>query len=397
MHGLSNVGKMKLLHYVGIFSISSETFIYDLICNLENEGLDNYVLSHKRELENERPFSKIKITSEHTSFVRKVYFRLCRPWTIRNQKEVLQYIQDLQPDLIHAHFGYHGVKIYNLLKQYRINIPLIVSFHGADITIYPRRWLYRRVLYKMNLDDRVAFTAPSEFLKNKIAQVIKSNINKIDRIYCACNDRFNQVSKRVFWQYGKPLNLLNVSRFSEEKGQVYLIKAFRKVVDFYPNSRLTLIGYGCLEDKLRQWVKRLKLSDSVVFMRQVEHKKLPDLMPNYDIYLQPSIVGNGGGQETLSVSTIEAQTVGLPAIVSRIGGLKEVVVHEQSGFLIPANSADAIFDRIRYYIQNEAVLRDHSLQAPKNADVKFNRRLIVQQWMALYADIKKHNRIGDEE
>ena len=105
---------MKILHYISAFSLPSETFIYDLINNLEDNGSDNYILTHNRQLEDERPFSKVKVIYEKVSFLKKVYFKLVDNWGVRNKKDVLAYIDKLKPDVIHAHFGTNGVKIYYL-------------------------------------------------------------------------------------------------------------------------------------------------------------------------------------------------------------------------------------------------------------------------------------------
>ncbi len=379
---------MKILHYVSHFSLPSETFIYDLINNLENHEIDNYILTHYRELKDERPFSKVKIISEKTSFIKKVYFKLFKQWQIRNKEDVLKYIEELKPDLIHAHFGPNGIKIYKLLKQFKINIPIVVSFHGMDINVLPLKDLnYLNAVKEMNQDDNVVFTSPSIFLKNKMTK-LSLTTNKTYILYNAYNNVFNNISKTNFWKYGDELNLLNIGRFAEVKGQVYLIKAFKKVVDFYPNSKLTLIGYGSLEYELKQLVEELNLLDRVLFLKQVEHKSLPSIMSKYDIYLQPSIVASDGAEESLSVSTIEAQAVGLPSIVSNIGGLKEVVVDGKTGYLIDDKDIDLISNKIKSYIKNGKLLKEHSNNSIIFSSEKFNSERIIQKWIKMYRSIK---------
>lgn len=380
---------MKILHYVSHFSLPSETFIYDLINNLENHEIDNYILTHYRELKDERPFSKVKIISEKTSFIKKVYFKLFKQWQIRNKEDVLKYIEELKPDLIHAHFGPNGIRIYKLLQRYNIKIPIIVSFHGMDINVLPRKYKsYLDALINMNLDESVIFSSPSEFLKNKMDK-LKIGKSKTYVIPNAYNKMFNDMTKVRFWQYGDELNLLHIGRFEEVKGQVYLIEAFKKVVDFYPNSKLTLIGYGSLEYELRQLVENLDLSSRVVFIKNIEHKKLPSLILNYDIYLQPSIVASDGAEENLSVATIEAQAIGLPSIVSNIGGLKEIVVNDKTGYLIDNKSANSILDKIKYYIQNEELLKEHSVNSILICSEKFNSETIIKKWIKVYYGVKK--------
>ena len=174
---------MKILHYISDFSLPSETFIYDLIRNLEGSEVENYILTHKRQLEKERPFLNVKVISEKVPFVKKVYFKLFDNWSIRNSKEILAYINDLRPDIIHAHFGPNGIKIYNLIKKYNLKINLIISFHGMDINVLPNQdKKYLHNILKINDDKNVLFTSPSEFLKSKMLK-LGLHEKKIEVIY----------------------------------------------------------------------------------------------------------------------------------------------------------------------------------------------------------------------
>lgn len=355
-----------------------------MIKNLEAIDLDNYILTHNRELESERPFSKVKIISEKCSFVKKVYCKLFESWHIRNKNEVVDYINELKPDVVHAHFGPNGIRIYKLLKRYNINIPLVVSFHGMDINVLPKKdSSYLKLLLQMNLDENVTFTSPSKFLKNKMTN-IGINTTNIHVIHNAYNEIFTRVKKNNYWKYGDRLNLLHIGRFTEVKGQVYLIKALEKVVNIYPNTKLTLIGYGDLETELKKLVSKLGLIKHIIFLNQVEHRQLPSIMSKFDIYLQPSIVANDGAEESLSVSTIEAQAIGIPAIVSDIGGLKEVVLENITGYLVKDKDVDAISSKIIHYIDHIELFEEHSINSRNHVQSVFNAKTIIEQWYTLY-------------
>ena len=157
------------MHYVSCFSVPSETFIYDLINNLEgDDGLDNYLLTHERELEQERPLSKIEVISEKVSFIKKVYSKFFNKWNIRNDKQVIKYIKSLKPDILHAHFGPNGIRIFNLLKKFNLEIPIVVSFHGTDTTMYPLKYKkYKKMVQRLTQNKNVICTFPSNFLKGE--------------------------------------------------------------------------------------------------------------------------------------------------------------------------------------------------------------------------------------
>ena len=117
---------MKVLHYVGVFSEPSETFIYDLVTSLESNNVENYVLSHKRLLEIERPFERVKVIKENINIFKKIYHRLFHRWSIATEK-ALMFINELQPDVIHAHFGPNGLKIFDLI-HFKLNFKIVYHF-----------------------------------------------------------------------------------------------------------------------------------------------------------------------------------------------------------------------------------------------------------------------------
>jgi glycosyltransferase involved in cell wall biosynthesis len=378
---------MKILHYVYDFSLPSETFIYDLINNLEEVGVDNYILSHQRQLEKERPFSKVQTISEKTLLYKKIYYRLLKRWKIRNEKDVVNYIRQLKPDVIHAHFGPNGIKMINLIKKHNLNIPLLVSFHGMDLNVLPFKCKkYLRYLLQMSIDKNVLFTSPSEFLKRK-ARMIGFKKDTVIVIPNAYNDYFYCAEKKSFWNYGDELKLLHIGRFEEVKGQKYLVEAFGYVREEYPNTTLTIIGYGSLENDLKRLCKKLNVQDNVKFLNQVKHVDLPNIIYEHDIYIQPSIIASDGAEENLSVSTIESQICGLPAIVSNIGGLKEIVIDGETGKLIEEKNSKQLSSAILFYVKNPEHIKIHSLNARKKANDRFNKVAIIKKVKECYEKI----------
>lgn len=382
---------MKILHYISSFSLPSETFIYDLINNLEDKGIDNYILTHHRELEGERPFEKINITSENTSLIRKIYYKLFSKWKIRNEKYVIEYIHKVNPDIIHAHFGPNGVRIYNLIKKYNLNIPLVISFHGMDINVLPLiDKVYVDYLLQLNKDKNILFTSPSGFLKNKMILLgLDDNLTSV--IPNAYNSYFENVKKEKYWQYGDTLKLLNIGRFEEVKGQKYLIEAFSNILKEYPDTTLTLVGYGSLEKELKNLCKSLNVVDKVIFLRQIEHSKLPKLIVAHDIYIQPSIVASDGSEESLGVSTIEAQVCGLPAIASKIGGLNEIVIDNITGKIVDQKDIENIKDEVMFYVNNSDIMKKHAINAIIKAENNFNKEVLINTLKNIYFKLKNEN------
>ncbi len=375
---------MKTLHYILNFLPQSETFIYDLIKSLDSNNIDCCVVAHTKDQIESRAFPKVRYFPENASIFKKLYFKLFKPYHIKNDAQIVHYIYEEIPQLIHAHFGPNGLRIYNLLEKYNLNIPLIVSFHGYDINVLPKEnHKYLQSIIDMSQSTHVRFTSPSNFLKNKM---IKLGIDseKIHILPNAYNSIFETIEKKEYWQYGDTLKLINIGRFEEVKGQKYLIRALKKVVAYYPKCSLTLIGYGSLQKELQTLSEKLGLKKNIVFLEKVEHNKLPSILAQHDIYIQPSVIAKDGAEESLSVSTIEAQTTGLPAIVSDIGGLPEVVTDKETGFVVKEKNEDQIYEMIKFYIDNPEVIQTHSKNAISASKKKFNQQKILADWINLY-------------
>lgn len=129
-----------------------------------------------------------------------------------------------------------------------------------------------------------------------------------------------------------------IARLSDVKGHADLIRAFKIVVGKFPNAKLLIVGEGPLEDDLRRIVDGLGLVKNVEFWKIVN--LTADVLPLFDVFVMPSL------QEGLGLAVLEAQAMGLPVVVTRVGGLPDIVEHNRTGILVdpqhPAELAEAI-------------------------------------------------------
>lgn len=102
--------------------------------------------------------------------------------------------------------------------------------------------------------------------------------------------------------------LIHVGRFDTVKNHTFLIDLFEEVVKRNPDSVLLLVGDGDLKDDIRDKINHRQLNDKVKLLGL--RNDIPDLLQAADVFVMPSI------HEGLPVSLIEAQSAGLPCIVS---------------------------------------------------------------------------------
>jgi glycosyltransferase involved in cell wall biosynthesis len=140
--------------------------------------------------------------------------------------------------------------------------------------------------------------------------------------------------------------VLTVGRFSEEKGQKYLIDAAKKIIkdNNKKNVIVLLVGYGPLEDILREQVNNLGIEDNCKII--VDPLRAKEYFYLANLFVLPSL------REGQSIVLYEAMTSGLPVIASNIGGPKDIIKNNISGLLVSPKNVDDLADKIMYLYDN---------------------------------------------
>lgn len=159
--------------------------------------------------------------------------------------------------------------------------------------------------------------------------------------------------------------VLTIGRFSVDKDHPTLLKAAELVHQSFPSATFLIVGHGPGENKLRDQIKDLNLSS---FVRLLPY---PDLAKNFlylaDIFVLSSV------REGQPVVLLEAMAAGLPVVATNVGGVKEVVVEGQTGFIVPSQDPTSLALRIGDLLKNKEVRENMSKQALKTFEDKFNQ------------------------
>ncbi|MFJ3793669.1 glycosyltransferase [Kitasatospora sp. NPDC090091] len=125
-----------------------------------------------------------------------------------------------------------------------------------------------------------------------------------------------------------------VGNLTPKKDQFTLLAAHAELHRHHPGARLVLIGSGPLEGQLRTRAAELGVADSVLFAGS--RSDVPALLPGLDVFTLSS------RQEGLPVALMEAMTSGLPSVVTRVGGMPEVLDDGEQGLLVPPGDPAAL-------------------------------------------------------
>jgi len=174
------------------------------------------------------------------------------------------------------------------------------------------------------------------------------------------------------------LVLGSVANFTVHKAHVYLIHAMARVLRVFPEARLVLVGSGPLEGNVRRKVRDLKLDNTVIFTGS-----RPDaarLASGFDVFVLSSI------QEGLSIALLEAMALGKPAVVTGVGGLKEVLQDGKQGFLVPPADSRALAGALITLLTDDA-LRTQFGEAARVRANQFDVRLAVRRTEQVYEEL----------
>jgi glycosyltransferase involved in cell wall biosynthesis len=260
-----------------------------------------------------------------------------------------------KPDLLHAHFGPDAVMVAPLAQA--LNIPLIATLHGFDITIARRWWedgnagaamrRYPDSLLKLAARRDTHFIAVSDAIRR---QAIDYGIPPQNVTTCYIGVDVSKIRPGPVPVSQRHPRVLFVGRLVEKKGCEYLLRATQTVKSRIPDSELVILGDGPLRSDLEKLSHALGVGAQFAGARSSEEVKAE--LDQAQLLCLPSLRARNGDAEGFGLAILEAQAAGVPVISSALGGAEEGILHEVSGYRVEEGCADILADRIIEILSN---------------------------------------------
>lgn len=251
-------------------------------------------------------------------------------------------IKEFQPDILHAHYA----SSYGLLGALCGFSPYIVSVWGSDVYDFPHKSLLHKQILKFNLKkaDKILSTShvmakETEKYTNKLIEVTPFGIDL---------DYFKPMKQKFERFHGNEIVIGTVKTLEPKYGIEYLIKAFSIVHKHHQNTSLLIVGKGELREDLEKLCAVLKIDKHVQFTGWIPYDDVPKYHNTLDIAVYPSILDS----ESFGVAVIESGACEKPVIVSRKGGLVEVVKENETGLVVEAKDPKLLADAITKLVEN---------------------------------------------
>lgn len=306
-----------------------------------------------------------------------------QPYELALSSRLVDVVKSNQIDVLHVHYAIpHAYAAYmakKMLIDMGIQIPIVTTLHGTDITLVGSHPFYRpAVTFSINHSDRV--TAVSESLKEDTLRLfeIRKNIQVIPNFIDI--DKIKSKGKpceRSLLASKEEKILSHISNFRPLKRILDVIAIFEGV---HPKvkSKLMMVGEGPEKQKAVQYVKEKGLEERVLFLGN--SNEIEKILCYSDLFLLPS------EKESFGLSALEAMAHGVPVISSNTGGISEVNIHGKTGYLSEIGDIQDMTKNALKLLKDDKLHSTFKNQAQTQAGI-FNIDKVVGKYESIYVNV----------
>lgn len=305
-----------------------------------------------------------------------------QPYDIALSSMIYRVAKLYKLDLLHAHYAipyaYAAYTAKQMLSEDNLDIPLVTTLHGTDITLVGQHPSYKHAVeFSINQSDTI--TAVSESLKNDTLQFfnIKKEIKVITNFID--NSLLEDCRDCQRTQFAKPDEkiLIHVSNLRPVKRIEDVLQIFKNV-EKKIKSKLIIIGEGPEMEKISEFLEENPdLISKIRLLGKVND--LYRILQLSDVFLLPS------EQESFGLAALEAMAAYTPVISSNAGGIPEVNVQGITGYLAETGNVEAMSNYTIKLLSDEELLHNMKLNAKKQA-LKFDLKNILPLYENMYKE-----------
>ena len=302
------------------------------------------------------------------------------PYETALSSTLVDVIKNNHLDLLHVHYAIpHASAAYmakKMLQEDGIEIPVITTLHGTDITLVGKDKMYAPVV-AFSINESDVITAVSNNLRDETYKTfhIKKDIEVIYNFVDV--DRFNRkpldAFKKVLAPNGERI-LLHTSNFRQVKRVQDVVHIFNEVQKEIP-AKLLLVGDGPERQPVEELSRCLGVFDKLTFVGKQD--QMEEILPIADLFLLPS------EYESFGLAALEAMASRVPVISTNAGGLAEVNIEGQTGYLADIGDIKTMSRKAIEILKNDDTLNAFKQRAFEYAQT-FNMESIIPQYEAIY-------------
>jgi colanic acid/amylovoran biosynthesis glycosyltransferase len=283
-------------------------------------------------------------------------------------------------DILHAHYGPVGENFRFARKLWKV--PLVVSFHGYDFSMWPRR--EGNATYRKLFDEVELITGNCEYANRKL-EALGCSPGKLRKLASGVDMTQFAYKERTLLP-GEPLRILTVGRLVEKKGIEYSLRAVAKVVEKHADLQYDIVGEGPLRCKLQKLIHELGRDNNVRLHGEKDSSYVRQMMNQCHLFMLTSVTAADGNQEGTPCALLEAQASGIPVVSTWHSGIPEIVLDRQTGFLAPERDVEGLADQLSYLIEHPQIWPDLGRNGRRHVDEYHNIAKLNQQMVKIFEE-----------
>jgi N-acetyl-alpha-D-glucosaminyl L-malate synthase BshA len=294
-----------------------------------------------------------------------------QPYELALSSKLVDMVKLYKIELLHVHYAiphaYAGYMAKQMLKDEGIDIPMVTTLHGTDITLVGNHPFYKpAVTFSINKSDYV--TSVSQSLKDDTLKLfnIKNEIQVIPNFIELNKNEYDPAipcSRSVMANENERI-ITHISNFRKVKRIPDIIKIFYKIQKEIP-AKLMMVGDGPEKEKAEKLCRKYGIQDKVIFFGN--SNEIDRILCLTDLFLLPSET------ESFGLAALEAMACGVPVISSNSGGLPEVNSDGVSGYLSDVGDINEMAKNALKILKDDKVLsefKNNALHVAEQFDIK---------------------------
>ncbi|MCB0253840.1 MAG: glycosyltransferase family 4 protein [Anaerolineae bacterium] len=291
-------------------------------------------------------------------------------------------LREIRPDAVTAHESEYG------LAAVRSGLPAAVTIHGMP------RQEFRAFRWQNRLDLAVTLWQDWQMVR-RAQDIVAINDYAIGQYRGRTNARFHRINipiGEVFFtappREPDPHSVLMVEGMNERKDPITMIRAIAQVRQRIPDARLDIAGRlpaGPYGEKVRETIAELALDDCVTFIGLVDQPELAGL------YASHAALALSSRQETSPCVIAEAMAGRRPVVATDVGGVREMVSEDESGYVVPAGDPQTLAERIAAVLNDSLLARRFGEHGRWLAEQRYRRNVIGRQYVELLEGLARKN------
>lgn len=264
--------------------------------------------------------------SLNKSFLKKIAHKLT-PGSAKpsfSEQNLESSLKENNINCVLAEYGPTAAESLNVIEK--LQIPLVVHFHGYDASMHDMVEKYRKTYL-----DVFNYAGAVVVVSNKMrADVIALGCppEKIFLTPCGPNPAFFEVQPSF-----QKAQFTAIGRFVDKKAPYLTLAAFKEVAVQKPEAKLIMVGTGPLLNTCTNLAKVWGIEQQIEFTGALKPAEVVTCVEQSIAFLQHSVIASNGDSEGTPVAVLEAGAAGIPVVASRHAGIADVVINEQTGLL----------------------------------------------------------------